>query len=102
MSWRNTDTVSDWFKGTRNKHLYKVVIFNIKEFYPSITENLLKKSLIFAQRHTLLSDNDKAIIHHARNHCSLTISKFGLKETVGYLMPRCDRKMGAMRPRFVS
>ena len=21
MSWRNIDTVSDWFKGTRNKHL---------------------------------------------------------------------------------
>ena len=39
--WRNTDTVIDLFKGIRNKHLCKFVIFDIKEFYPSITENLL-------------------------------------------------------------
>ena len=27
---RNRDTVIHWFKGTRNKHLYKLVIFDIK------------------------------------------------------------------------
>ena len=27
----------------RNKHLCKFFIFDIEEFYPSITENLLKK-----------------------------------------------------------
>ena len=36
--WRNTDTVIYWFKGIR-----KFVIFDIKEYYLSITENLLKK-----------------------------------------------------------
>ena len=64
--WRNTDTVIDWFKGIRNKHLFKVVIFDIKEFYPSITENLLKKAITFAEAHTPFSDDHKAIIHHAR------------------------------------
>ena len=64
--WRNTDTVIDWFMGIRNKHLCKFVLFDIKEFYPSITENLLKKALNFAEAHTHLSDDDKAIIHHAR------------------------------------
>ena len=39
--WRNTDTVIDWFKRIRNKHLYKFVVFDIREFYPSITENFL-------------------------------------------------------------
>ena len=39
--WRNTDTVIDWFKRIRNKHLYKFVVFDIREFYSSITENLL-------------------------------------------------------------
>ena len=28
--WRNTDTVLDWFKGIRNKHLCKFVVFDIK------------------------------------------------------------------------
>ena len=41
--WRNTDTIIDWFKGIRNKHLCKFIIFDIKKFYLSITENLLKK-----------------------------------------------------------
>ena len=41
--WRNTDTIIDWFKGIRNKHLCKFIIFDIKNFYLSITENLLKK-----------------------------------------------------------
>ena len=63
---RNTDTVIDWFQGIRNKHLCKFAIFDIKEFYPSITENLLKKAITFAEAHTLLSDDDKAIIYHAR------------------------------------
>ena len=64
--WRNTDTIINWFKCIRNKHLCKFVIFDIKEFYPSITENLLKKALTFADTHTLLSDDDKAIINHVR------------------------------------
>ena len=28
--WRNTDTVIDWFKGIRSKHLCKFFIFGIK------------------------------------------------------------------------
>ena len=63
---RNTDTVIDWFKGIRNKHLCKFVVFDINEFYPSIAENLLKRALTFAEAYTHLSDDDKAIIHHAR------------------------------------
>ena len=34
--WRNTDTVIDWFKSIRNTHLCKFVVFDIREFYPSI------------------------------------------------------------------
>ena len=35
-------------------------------YYPSITENLLKKALAFVEAHIHLSDDDKAIIQHAR------------------------------------
>ena len=41
--WRNTDTVIDWFKSVRKKHLCKFVVFDIKDCYPFITENLLEK-----------------------------------------------------------
>ena len=65
--WRNIDTVIDWFKGIQNKHLYKTfIIFDTSEFYPSINENLIKKALTFVEAHTLLSDDVKPIIYHAR------------------------------------
>ena len=41
--WKNTDTIIDWQYSIRNKHLCKFIVFDIKEIYPSITENLLKK-----------------------------------------------------------
>ena len=71
-----------------NKHLYKFFAFDIKEFYPSITENLLKKALTFAEAHIHLSDDDKAIIHHTRKSL-----------TVGYSMSQCEH---TMERRFVS
>ena len=62
----NTGRVIDLLKGISNKHLYRSVMFDIKNFCPSITENLLEKILTFAEARTLLSDDDKAIIHNAK------------------------------------
>ena len=98
--WRNTDTVIDWFKSIRNKHLCKFVVFDIREFYPSITENLLKKALTFAEAHThIFQMMTKQLFTTQENHCSLMISKPGLRETVGYSMLRWER---TMERRFVS
>ena len=38
----------------------------LKTFIPSLLKSCLKKPLTFAEAQTLLSDDDKAIIHHAR------------------------------------
>ena len=65
--WKNTDIGLDWFKQIKNKHLYKFATFDIKEFDPSIKECLLKNPINFAERHTEISEKDKAIIiFHAR------------------------------------
>ena len=66
--WKNTDIVLDWFKQTKNKHLYKFATFDIKKFYPSIKECLLKKAINFTEQHSKTSDKDKAIIFHARKY----------------------------------
>ena len=68
--WRNTDTVIDWLRGICNKHLCKFVIFDIKEFSTSITENLLKRAFTFVEAYAHLADDDKAIIHHTRKSYS--------------------------------
>ena len=38
--WRNTKDVIDWFKSLNEKQLCKFVIFEIKDFYPSMKELL--------------------------------------------------------------
>ena len=54
----DTEIIIDRFNDICDEHLYK--------FYPSITKRLLKKALTFSEAHLLLSDDGKAVIHHAR------------------------------------
>ena len=84
---------SNWLvlKGIPNKHLCKFVIFDIKEFYPSITKNLLKKAIFFAEVCTLLSDDDKAIIHHTTKSLLLNDQQTWIKRDSGLF----DVTMGA-------
>ena len=89
--WRNTDTVIDWFKSIRNNHLCKFIVFNIRELYSSITENLHKKALAFAEAHTHLLDDDKAIIHHARKSLLFNDQQTWIKRDSGLF----DVTMGA-------
>ena len=42
------------------------MMFDIKDFYMSITEKLLKSALTFAKKHVSITNNDYKIIVHAR------------------------------------
>ena len=61
--WKNTQEVIDWFKGIDNKQRYKFIMFDIKDFYPSISKELLTDALTFAET---IDDQDKKIIYHSR------------------------------------
>ena len=43
--WRNRATVNNWFKNLSDKHKRNFIKFDMAEFYPSISENLLNKSI---------------------------------------------------------
>ena len=64
--WKNTEDVIDWFKSIKDKQRCRFVIFDIKDFYPSVKESLLKQSLDFAEKYIKVTSEDKAIIKHAR------------------------------------
>ena len=51
---KNASEVISWFKNIPNKNKYKFVKFDIIKFYPSITENLLKKFINFAKEYSIL------------------------------------------------
>ena len=73
--WRNTSEVIDWFNAIPDKPRSRFVKFDIVNFYPSITEELLDKALEFASQYHTISESDKSIIKHARK--SLLFSNEG-------------------------
>ena len=64
--WKNTQEVIDWFKGIDNKQHYKFIMFDIKDFYPSISKGLLNDALTFVETIINIDDHDKKIIYHSR------------------------------------
>ena len=66
QQWNNTTAVINWLKKIEKKNKYEFMIFDIKDFYSSITKKLLLDSIIFARQHVQIKREDFSIIHHAR------------------------------------
>ena len=47
--WRSTQEVVDWFNGIEDKQKLKFIKFDIESFYPSISKELLKKTVAWAR-----------------------------------------------------
>ena len=47
--WRSTQEVVDWFNSLENKQKLKFIKFDIESFYPSITKELLNKTIKWAK-----------------------------------------------------
>ena len=66
MKQKNTESVINWFKNIPNKHLYKFLMFDIKDFYPSIKEKLLWEAIRFAKLYISITNKDIEAIFHAK------------------------------------
>ena len=64
--WGDTSQVIDWFKKLEYKSKSKFIQLDIKEYYPSITEETLDKAISFASNHTTVSLEDIRIIKQSR------------------------------------
>ena len=60
--WRNTDSVISLFKQLRNKERLNFISFDIVNFYPSISENLLRRAIAWASSLTTITEEDIEII----------------------------------------
>ena len=47
--WQETSTVINWFKNIKNKKKCIFMQFDIEEFYPSISKELLLKAITYAK-----------------------------------------------------
>ena len=64
--WKNSSTVIEWFKGIVNIKDCIFIKFDIREFYPSISESTFRKSILFAKEYHHIADEDVRIIDHCR------------------------------------
>ena len=68
--WKSTQDVLKWFSHAHSanptKQKAKFLQFGICEFYPSITEELLRNSLDYAKSHTTISPEEEELIMSCR------------------------------------
>ena len=60
--WKNTAAVINWFNNLQNKSAHHFLVFDVIDFYPSITEPLLQRALDFAEQYCSISKVDREII----------------------------------------
>ena len=64
--WKNSDEVIDWFVNLKDKKKKSFIVFDIKEYYPSITEELLSDAVEWAQTLVRITPEEKDIIFKAK------------------------------------
>ena len=64
--WKNTASVLERYNGIDQKARHTFVVFDIVDFDASITEDLLRKAIFFAQQDVEVSEEEITIIMHAR------------------------------------
>lgn len=64
--WKNTDEAISWFDSIENKDACSFIQLDIKEFYPTITKEILNEALEFAKIYTTISDKELRTINHCR------------------------------------
>ena len=64
--WKNVYSCIEWYENLENKSDLTFLIFDIVNFYPTITQDLLKNALEWAGNYTSISEKDKDAIFQAR------------------------------------
>ena len=66
--WRDTDSVITWFESIKNKNKCIFMQYDIEGFYPSISEDLFKKSINHARTFgDIRSDEEETILHSRKS-----------------------------------
>ena len=73
--WRNTQSVLEWYNSIDTKNQLDFIVFDIVEFYPSITQEMMEKALDFAENFTSISAEEKHIILHVERYILVSKDK---------------------------
>ena len=90
----NTERIINWFKNIPNKHLYKFLMFDLKDFYPSIKEKLLWDAIRFAKLYISITNKTLKQYFMQENPFYITTRKRGSKKEKATLMFQRAHTMG--------
>ena len=62
----DTSEVINWFSKIEEKSKHAFIVFDIKDFYPSISKYFLQKALEFAKAKASIAQEEEKIIDHSR------------------------------------
>ena len=78
--WKNSSAVIKWFKKIQNKNNCSFIVFDIENFYPSISLTLFNNAVQFVKEICDVPDNYISIIMHARNKLLFSNSETWVKK----------------------
>ena len=64
--WKSTNNATEWFKAIPEKEKHAFITFDVCDFYPSISEDLLLNALDYSSKFTTITPQDRHIIIHAK------------------------------------
>ena len=64
--WKNTQSVIEWFGNIKEKHKHSFISFDIVDFHPSISENVLDQALSWASNLAIITKDEISIINKTR------------------------------------
>lgn len=65
--WQNTNSVLQWFDNIKDKRNHSFILFDVVEFYPSITQELLVAALDYAAQFITISLDEREVILQAKS-----------------------------------
>ena len=89
--WQSTNEVIKWFTDIPNKGQHRFIVFDIKDFYPSIRESLMKKAINYAKTLVDIPNTGIKTINHARKSLLFDGNQAWIKKKGGLF----DVTMGA-------
>ena len=90
--WKNTKSVLYCFNQVTDKSQYSFIAFDVVDFYPSISIDLLNAALDFASKYDDITDTEREIILHAKKSCLYNSGKHWEKKSSSNLF---DVTMGS-------
>ena len=79
--WKSTSEVITWFKELQNLKKARFLKFDIVEFYPSITPDLMNRALTYAQSITTITEEEKEIIRLSKESFLFNAGKCWTKKS---------------------